>query len=91
MLIQLTYNVQYNLPIFFILLFIGVYTTIIYWSVGLQPYAANYFIFLVTILLTTFTAMAIGFLVSAASPSRLVANAVGPPILIILLLFGTLH
>eukprot|EP01032_Pedospumella_encystans_P007850 gene7850-9359_t len=65
-----------------------VYTTIIYWAVGLQPYADNYFIFLATILLTTFTAMSIGFLVSAASPSRLVANAVGPPILIILLLFG---
>lgn len=67
----------------------AVYSTIIYWAVGLNPYADRYFIFLVTVLLTTFTSMALGFLVSALSPSKLIANAIGPPILIILLLFGT--
>lgn len=66
----------------------GTYCTIIYWAVGLQPHADRYFTFLGVILMTTFTAMALGFLVSAASPSKLIASAVGPPILIILLLFG---
>lgn len=66
----------------------GIYSTIIYWSVGLQPYADRYFLFVATLLLTTFCAMSLGFMVSAASPSKLVANAVGPPLLIILLLFG---
>jgi hypothetical protein len=65
-----------------------VYSTIIYWAVGLNPLAVRYVLFLVAVLLTTFTSMALGFLVSAASPSKLIANAIGPPILIILLLFG---
>jgi hypothetical protein len=65
-----------------------VYSTIIYWSAGLNPLPERYGLFLVTVLLTTFCSMGLGFLVSAASPSKLVANAIGPPILIILLLFG---
>ena len=59
-----------------------------YWSVGLNPLPDRYLIFIATVLLTTFCAMSLGFFVSAVSPSKLIANAVGPPILIILLLFG---
>jgi ABC-type multidrug transport system permease subunit len=36
----------------------------------------------------TLTSMAIGFLISALSPTVFIANAIGAPVLIIFLLFG---
>jgi hypothetical protein len=66
------------------------YSTIIYWSVGLNPLAECYVVFLLTILLVTLCSFALGFWVSALCPTRVMAEAVGTPLLIILLLFGKL-
>ena len=41
-------------------------------------------------MLATLNAAALGYLVSSFSPNEQVANAVGPPVFIILLLYGTL-
>ena len=65
-----------------------VYCSIIYWSVGLNPIFTRFVVFTVTIVLNTFCALAIGFCVSAASPTSVIALAIGPPVLIIFLLFG---
>lgn len=66
------------------------YSTIVYWSAGLNPLPERFGLYLVTVLLTTFCSMGLGFMVSACSPSKIIANAIGPPMLIILLLFGTI-
>ncbi|KAJ1428243.1 ABC-2 type transporter-domain-containing protein [Ochromonadaceae sp. CCMP2298] len=65
-----------------------VYCSVIYWSVGLNSLPTRFGIFVATVLLTTVCSMSIGLLISAWAPSATVASAVGPPVLIILLLFG---
>ena len=65
-----------------------VYSTIIYWGTGLQPEPVKFFIFIGFIALVTVNGGALGYLISAISSTSLVANALGTPILIILLLFG---
>ncbi len=64
------------------------YSTIIYWSAGLNPGAERFLTFLLLIVLSTFVSVAMGFCISALSPSTIIANAVGPPVLIVLILFG---
>ncbi|ETO29016.1 ATP-binding cassette transporter, subfamily G, member 2, group WBC protein PpABCG2 [Reticulomyxa filosa] len=70
--------------IFFPVLF----SCVMYWIVNLNPTAQSFFIFIVTTVLTTFTAMALGFIVAAFAPSVDAANAVGPPIMVLMILFG---
>lgn len=60
----------------------------IYWSTGLHPAADRYFIFCAIIILTTLNATSLGVLISAVSPTSQVASAIGPPVLIIFLLYG---
>jgi ATP-binding cassette subfamily G (WHITE) protein 1 len=72
----------------FQLVFAVVYSIIIYWSTGLNPHVENSFIFIAIIALTTLNACALGFIISAISPDAAIANAIGPPIFIILLLYG---
>lgn len=62
--------------------------SVIYWSVGLNPQVGRYFTFLLLMVLTSFASVAMGFCVSALSPSAVIAHAVGSPILIVLLLFS---
>jgi len=64
------------------------YSTIIYWSTGLHPSVDRYFIFVGILLLTTTNATALGYFVSSISPNAAIANAIGPPVFIILLLYG---
>lgn len=65
-----------------------VYCTVIYWSTGLNPQPERFLIFLGIVALSTLNATALGFLISSVSPSATIANAIGPPIFIILLLYG---
>lgn len=65
-----------------------VYSTIIYWSTGLNPQVDRFFIFLGILFLTTTNATALGYFVSSISPNAAIANAIGPPVFIILLLYG---
>lgn len=70
------------------IIFAFVYCTIIYWSTGLYPDAVRFFLFTIIIILTTLCSAALGFSVSSISPNAAIANAIGPPIFIILLLYG---
>lgn len=65
-----------------------VYCTIVYWSTGLKPTASAYLIFTAIVSLGTLNACSLGFLISSMSPSAMIANAIGPPVFIILLLYG---
>eukprot|EP01039_Chlorochromonas_danica_P007161 gene7161-7918_t len=65
-----------------------IYCTIIYWSTGLHPLADRFFIFASIVCLSTLNACSLGFLISAISPNAVIANAIGPPVFIILLLYG---
>ena len=64
------------------------YGSIVYWSVGLNRQAERFLLYLVVVLLTTFSAMSLGFFVGAVAPTALAAQALGPPVLIIFLLYG---
>jgi hypothetical protein len=64
------------------------YSTIIYWSAGLNPLYDRFLLFLLIVILTTFVGISIGFCVSALAPTAIIANAVGPPLIIVMLLFG---
>ena len=65
------------------------YTVIIYFGTGLDILPVDkFFVFFGFCLLVQMNGSALGFLVSAASPSVAVAGALGTPILIVLLLFG---
>eukprot|EP01037_Dinobryon_pediforme_P020148 gene20148-20697_t len=65
-----------------------VYCSIIYWSIGLNRKPDRFLIFLVIVVLTALCSMSIGLSLSAFSPTAVVANALGPPFLIIFILFG---
>ena len=60
----------------------------VYWSVKLNSDPLRFLIFLGILVLETFCAVALGFAISAASPTAGVASALGPPILIVFILFG---
>ena len=61
---------------------------IIYWAVGLNSDPGRFGIFLVILILESLAALGLGMIVSVISPSVEAANALGPPIVIVLLLFG---
>jgi len=65
-----------------------IYATIIYWAVGLNPDPYRYLTFIAVVVLETQCAVAVGYTISAISPDAKVAQAMGPPLLIILILFG---
>ena len=75
---------DYPLTILLLLL----YSVIVYWGSGLRPEPEKFFIFIGFLALITFNGGALGYLLSSFSPTAIVANALGTPILIILLLFG---
>ena len=70
------------------ILFPIIYSTIIYWSVGLNSDPYRYLVFIAVIVLETHCAVATGYMISVLAPSSKAAQAFGPPILIILILFG---
>lgn len=63
-----------------------IYSSIVYWLVGLN--SARFGQFIGIGMLTTCCAVSLGLAVSAAVPTVEAANAVGPPFLIIGILFG---
>ena len=63
-----------------------IFSCIIYWMVGLNPDRFGEFIGIS--MLVTITAIALGLAVSAAVPTVEAANAVGPPLMVIGILFG---
>ncbi len=65
-----------------------VFSLILYWIVGLNPAADRVFIFMLLIMQTSITAIAMGLAVSAGSATVESAGAVGPPLMIVCLLFG---
>ncbi len=68
--------------------FLVAYGSILYWSVNFNPDPARFLIFLIIIVLEGMCALALGFAISAVSPTTAIANALGPPILIVLIIFG---
>jgi len=65
-----------------------VYSSIIYWVVGLNKDPLRFLIFVAFIVLETCASVGIGFAVSAGTKNAAIANAIGPPIIIICILFG---
>ncbi len=65
-----------------------VFGSILYFIVGLNPGAGNFFVFLGALMLEASTAIALGLVVSAAAPTVEAAIDFGPLTLIISLLFG---
>eukprot|EP00123_Amoebidium_parasiticum_P015471 comp22988_c0_seq1/m.36596 comp22988_c0_seq1/g.36596 ORF comp22988_c0_seq1/g.36596 comp22988_c0_seq1/m.36596 type:complete len:647 (-) comp22988_c0_seq1:242-2182(-) len=65
-----------------------IFGTITYWMLGLQASAAKFFFFLLTLVTHHFTSQGIGLLLSAATPSIQVGQAVGPVLIVLLMLFG---
>ena len=63
-----------------------VYSCIVYWLVGLRPAGFGYFILIV--MFEAIIAISLGLGISAAAPSVEFANAFGPILMIIGILFG---
>jgi ABC-type multidrug transport system permease subunit len=82
------FTIDFNDTNYFPIIFAVIYCTIVYWTTGLFPDVARFFIFIVIIMLATLNAAALGYLVSSFSPNEQVASAIGPPVFIILLLYG---
>eukprot|EP00301_Raphidiophrys_heterophryoidea_P000122 c10063_g1_i1.p1 GENE.c10063_g1_i1~~c10063_g1_i1.p1 ORF type:complete len:733 (+),score=201.68 c10063_g1_i1:101-2200(+) len=61
---------------------------IAYWIVGLNTGADRFFLFLVLLVEVTFCSIGLGVIVSVMSPNEDAANALGPMITIIQILFG---
>lgn len=59
-----------------------------YWLILLRPEPGPFFTFLLIVVLLSLVGSSLGQAISAASPSEQVANAFGPLIVIILLLYG---
>jgi len=72
----------------FQLLLPTIFVSIVYYFIGLNPPADRFFGFLGTILLTSNAAFSLGYAISAAAPTVGVALAVGPLVLMPLLIFG---
>ncbi|ETO27167.1 ATP-binding cassette superfamily [Reticulomyxa filosa] len=65
-----------------------IFSCIMYWIVNLNPHAEQFILFIVITVLTSFTAMALGFLVASFAPNVDAANAMAPPFMILMILFG---
>jgi hypothetical protein len=74
----------------FQVIFPSIYGTIIYWMVGFPNDAATFFMYLLYIVLATNAAMSLGYAVSALSKNVSIALAVGPLLLMPLIIFGGL-
>nr|XP_039263394.1 protein white-like [Styela clava] len=75
-----------ELPMYIILPLI--YSVIVYFMLGLYPGAAEFFVFYGICLLLVSTCVSFGYLISCMSPTVTVALAIGPPLIMPLLLFG---
>ena len=75
-----------DLPITIISLLI--YSIVIYWGSGLRPDPERFFLFIGFLVLVTFNGGALGYFLSSMCSNSIVANSLGTPVLIILLLFG---
>jgi ABC-type multidrug transport system permease subunit len=64
------------------------FSTIIYWIVGLNPAPDRILQFYGIISMLALSACALGLVVSAVAPNVDAANSLGPPVMIIFLLFG---
>ncbi len=65
-----------------------IFTCIVYWMVGLKPTASAFFLLLGVLLLVFVTAIALGFIISSVAGTVEAANALGPPLVIFLVLFS---
>ncbi|CAG7696963.1 unnamed protein product [Allacma fusca] len=75
-----------ELPFFIVLPF--VFTSIIYWMIGMNPDVDRFFIACAIITLITNIACSFGYMISCLSSSLNMALAMGPPLIIPFLLFG---
>ncbi len=64
------------------------YCTIIYWSANLNTSYDRYLLFVALIALGGLCGLSLGLAISAISPSAIVALALGPPVLVVLILFS---
>ena len=64
------------------------FSVIVYWLVGLNPSPTRFACFLVLIMLTGLTGIGLGMVVASAAPSLDSAIAIGPILVIIMILFG---
>ncbi|XP_065053013.1 protein white-like isoform X1 [Rhopilema esculentum] len=64
------------------------FSTIVYWMIGLRSTFENYIIFCCIILLINQCSLSYGYLISTISPSVQVASALGAPMMMPFLLFG---
>ena len=62
--------------------------TITYWLGGLNASAECFGLFLLILILLSFSSQALGLLVSAAAPNQAAAGAIGPFVTIVVLLFA---
>lgn len=67
-------------PIFF--------SVIVYWTVGFNPDPIRFLIFIVIVLVLSFTAGSLGLVIASVAPSGQAAASMGPPILVVAILFG---
>ena len=65
-----------------------VFCCISYWIVGLQPSAAHFFTFVFIVCYEALVAISLGLVISAAAPNVEAATAAGPPVMILMVLFG---
>jgi len=72
----------------FLMLAPAVQGTITYWMVGYQAEASKFFIFLAGMTVVTFTAHALGLMISAGAPNMGIAMAIAPLFMIPLMLLG---
>jgi len=88
----------YQVSVFFIaqnlielpvaIIFPSIMGTIAYWMMGLQPDAAKFFIFLITLIIFTATATSLYALIGAASPNAAVAQIIAPLTIVLFFLFA---
>ncbi|KAG5178542.1 ABC transmembrane transporter [Tribonema minus] len=72
------------------LIFPAVYGTILYWLVGLPAFADTFFMFLLYVILASNAAISLGYVISALAKDVSIALALGPLVLMPLIIFAGL-
>ena len=65
-----------------------IFSCISYWIIGLNPNGDRFVLFFLIVMLESVAAVALGLAISSFSPNVETANALGPPLLVIGILFG---
>lgn len=65
-----------------------IFGIVVYWIIGLNPHPARFFSFLFILIETGFAAIGLGMFITSATGSAQLATALGPLVVVLMILFG---